>query len=121
MKDETTKEILAFLLESAKSGSEFIRGEAPLYAQEYLRYHMFNSIIGLLFACLIMAGGCVAYRSFKKAAVGSFLRDFALPLVIMLSILIGPAWAACSISSIGKNIIAPRVVIMDHITKTLKE
>lgn len=117
---EKIVELLDFMLQSAQGSSEFVQTQAPLYVQEYLAYHMFDALFGLVAGVILLVASVVL---FKKTVMDSddFVPAFLCPMVASLTVMLGSILTLSSISQVAKNKIAPRVVIVDHVKDQIKE
>ena len=68
-------ETLAFVGQEAKTGMTFLKEQAPLVVQEYLRWELMSSLCLAGFGVLLLLAAYVGYRMFKYAYSQHF-RDW---------------------------------------------
>jgi hypothetical protein len=113
MDDQIKAELLGFI-ETLKSGADYVKGEAPAYVQEYLNWVFYgNLLLAAAFAIAINILWIVAIVVVKCERIhddeGRNLFCWVLTAAI-LGLAMFPA------SEIVKVKVAPRVVILEHVS-----
>lgn len=118
--DEKTNEALfgiaTQVTEWLKGAGDLVAQEAPVLAQEVVRYGVFDAAFGLVFgiAMLALCVFCV-----RHAAKGDF-SDGDVAAAAFVSILSGLAAIVSipmSVSLLGKIILAPRLYLLEQMAK----
>ena len=134
MQTEGLQDSISWLNETANQGREFVIEQAPLYAQEYLSYKGFSYGIGIVIS-LLLAVACsvvILLLAKKHKSQGEFLlwdfsdrNDRECPLFFfVLIIFIGTFVISFGVSlenvvELAKVILAPRVVLLDHVSSLI--
>lgn len=119
-------ETLQSVLEFMKSGTGFVKEQAPLYVQELLQWGFYDNVISaivgmILFAPLFIYSFFTWKANLKKSHDTS--DPYLLINILMLLICI-PLFCAVIVPSIREAVkikVAPRVYIVETLTKTISK
>lgn len=126
--DEKTNEALLGIAtqvtEWLKSAGDLVTQEAPLLAQEVIKYGVFNASIGILYGVLLGAA-CVGLvlvtkRAFEKITCDTFGWDILTGCSCIGAVVTGISAlnvTCTSISLLGKTLIAPRLYLLEQMAK----
>lgn len=64
--EEKVKQAIDVLLKYVTQGAEFVKEQAPLVAQEYLRYHLIECIVYVVVAVVVIGVAWVMYGRGRK-------------------------------------------------------
>lgn len=124
--DETKKELDVFFKESLTSLTGAVTGtasaikeNAPLIAKEIVLSELIDSGIGLVCSTLFMVLSSYAIlHIWSQEKMGDFLC-FMFGLSVLVGI-VSTVGLFCSITSITKAILTPRLIIFDYVSGFLK-
>jgi len=115
-------ETLAFVGQEAKTGMTFLKEQAPLVVQEYLRWELMSSLCLAGFGVLLLLAAYVGYRMFKYAYSQHF-RDWTEALGVFLGGgvlgigggVVGPIMISTNLYHALYVWTSPRLVVVDYI------
>lgn len=116
----------AELLEWIRRGGEFVEREVPLYAAECVSWYFWQGVVGVATGFLAVSLGAIGVRWSIKTLRNCRSDDMsagvalggciACPAAMILGLIIAPL-ALCDCI---KAKVAPRVVVMESLAKSLK-
>ena len=119
---DINNDLLDWLKESGEKGAAFIEREAPLLAQEIVAWYFWSSVfelsLGLCFMLLVGIALAISLFQISKIAVEEARQAIAFPACIIAAL----AAAVPGIAVVDgaycatKATVAPRLVILEHIT-----
>lgn len=111
--EKNINEAIDWLQQTGGSIQDFAMEQAPIYCKELIRYELWTGAIWLTLALLMLIVGVVlTWRGLKDDEEGTICSGFALGIISLLVLVL------CS-GDFVKAIVAPRVVIVEHL-KSLK-
>ena len=114
---------LEWIKATAESTTLFVETQAPLYAQEVINYTIFSSILGVLVFTVLMVGflklGRKLLSKAKEDNWNSTEYMFGSIISFVISFVMGIS-TLCSFDSLIKCFLAPRIIIIEHISKLLQ-
>ena len=120
--DEQVAETLQWLRTTMESGTDFLVDQAPLYAEELLRYGVVANAVWLCVGLIVLAMCVAAWVAYalacKRYLFSSFDDEMFFITLALLSFaagIYGVAQVATSADTLIQINTAPRVYIMEHL------
>ena len=111
--EQAANQLIAYL----NSGIDFATVQAPLLAQEIIRWSLFGRCIGAIIgSCMIVAGAIFIYRKWNKWVTPTWNDVVLIPIVIILA---GTVITICNGVVIGKILLAPRLYLLEYVSRLL--
>jgi hypothetical protein len=112
MSNEKLNEALAFVLEQVKDGTGFVKEQAPLVAQEIVRYELWSSVV------FFVAAAAVALVTIFWARKKEWIVWEDLPGPKMFATIVVGVASVVAVQNgvhITKCVTAPRLVVLDYL------
>ncbi len=114
-------DLLTWAEGAAKTGSDFIVEQTPLYIQELLVYNFWTSLIWFIISFLFLIGSIYAtYKSVKWMCESDNSEGFPLLLFLLMPLVLSVCGMADNTDWI-KIKLTPRVYIVDYLREQIKK
>jgi hypothetical protein len=126
MEEAKLNEMMSFVLEQVKDGTGFVREQAPLVAQEIVRYELWSSSVRIIWMAVVIV--TLAIAVIKAVKRGDFDIDAPMTracfsviasVLLLLASVFGVVVIAENTTQVVKCLTSPRLVVLDYL-KTLK-
>lgn len=119
--EQNMNEAIDWLQQRGSEVEAFALEQAPLYCQEVVAYQFWSHSIPLTIGVLVLflAIYCTqfVYKNAKHDEQGD--KCLILAVVGLFSFITGITMFGCNIHQFTQSIVAPRMVVMEHISKLL--
>jgi len=122
-------EALVILVELLKSTKDFVGDQAPKIAQEIINYTFYNNLIwSVLFSLLFITFTIISFISYKRFNSEKAETDINYKEYYQITFIFSPIFSILFLILLVINLndllqckVAPRMVILDYITKHIQK